>query len=227
MKAPTTSGWRASKARATRPDAIFGTGIATMSRFPAPPRDPVLPTAADRGATGSAMQNAPCSMPSATWPMARSRWSCIPRGSCRSRAARSCGSAIDAASAVFHLPFTMRRRTSTVAPQGRPRRREDLFHPRSYPSDRPHSESTPMNTIARRAIGSLFLSFALATGSAAAQDVELLNVSYDPTRELYAEFNAVFAAKWKANTGQTLTVRASHGGSGKQARSVIDGLEAA
>ena len=49
MKAPTTSGWRASKARATRPDAIFRTGIATMSRFPAPPRDPVLPTAADRG----------------------------------------------------------------------------------------------------------------------------------------------------------------------------------
>ena len=83
-----------------------------------------------------------------------------------------------------------------------------------------------MHTIAKRTIGGLFLSLALATGSAAAQNVELLNVSYDPTRELYSEFNTAFAAKWKADTGQTLTVRASHGGSGKQARSVIDGLEA-
>jgi len=65
-----------------------------------------------------------------------------------------------------------------------------------------------------------------AAGTARAQNVELLNVSYDPTRELYAEFNDLFAKKWKADTGQTLTIRASHGGSGKQARSVIDGLEA-
>jgi sulfate/thiosulfate transport system substrate-binding protein len=56
--------------------------------------------------------------------------------------------------------------------------------------------------------------------------VELLNVSYDPTRELYNDFNAAFARRWKAKTGQTLTVQQSHGGSGKQARSVIDGLEA-
>jgi len=54
----------------------------------------------------------------------------------------------------------------------------------------------------------------------------LLNVSYDPTRELYAEFNAAFAKHWKETTGQTITVNQSHGGSGKQARSVIDGLEA-
>ena len=65
-----------------------------------------------------------------------------------------------------------------------------------------------------------------AAGTARAQNVELLNVSYDPTRELYAEFNDLFAKKWKADTGQALTIRASHGGSGKQARSVIDGLEA-
>ena len=57
-------------------------------------------------------------------------------------------------------------------------------------------------------------------------DTTLLNVSYDPTRELYQEVNKAFAAKWKAETGETLTVRASHGGSGKQARSVIDGLDA-
>jgi sulfate transport system substrate-binding protein len=57
-------------------------------------------------------------------------------------------------------------------------------------------------------------------------DVTLLNVSYDPTRELYQEFNAAFARHWKARTGETVTVRQSHGGAGKQARAVIDGLEA-
>jgi sulfate transport system substrate-binding protein len=60
----------------------------------------------------------------------------------------------------------------------------------------------------------------------AATDVKLLNVSYDPTRELYDEYNAAFAKHWKEKTGQQLTVKQSHGGSGKQARSVIDGLEA-
>jgi sulfate/thiosulfate-binding protein len=55
---------------------------------------------------------------------------------------------------------------------------------------------------------------------------EILNVSYDPTRELYQEVNAAFAAQWKAKTGRTLTIRQSHGGSGKQARAVLDGLEA-
>ncbi len=59
-----------------------------------------------------------------------------------------------------------------------------------------------------------------------AEDVALLNVSYDPTRELYQEFNAAFAKHWKAETGQAVTVNQSHGGSGKQARAVIDGLEA-
>jgi sulfate transport system substrate-binding protein len=54
----------------------------------------------------------------------------------------------------------------------------------------------------------------------------ILNVSYDPTRELYKEFNAAFAAKWKAETGEDVTVQTSHGGSGKQARAVIDGLDA-
>ena len=62
--------------------------------------------------------------------------------------------------------------------------------------------------------------------SAQAADVTLLNVSYDPTRELYQDFNAAFAKNWKAKTGDTVTVKQSHGGSGKQARAVIDGLEA-
>src|SRR6186997_905101 len=57
-------------------------------------------------------------------------------------------------------------------------------------------------------------------------DTTLLNVSYDPTRELYQEFNAAFAKQWQAKTGDRLTIKQSHGGSGKQARTVIDGLTA-
>src|SRR5438876_8971199 len=59
-----------------------------------------------------------------------------------------------------------------------------------------------------------------------ARDVKLLNVSYDPTRELYQDANAAFSKSWQEKTGDTLTIQQSHGGSGKQARSVIDGLEA-
>ena len=73
----------------------------------------------------------------------------------------------------------------------------------------------------------LLLSTAVsAFGAAHAADKTLLNVSYDPTRELYEDVNRAFAAQWKQQIGETLTIRASHGGSGKQARSVIDGLEA-
>lgn len=66
----------------------------------------------------------------------------------------------------------------------------------------------------------------VAAGAAPAKDITLLNVSYDPTRELYQEYNAAFAKHWKARTGDTVTVKQSHGGSGKQARSVIDGIDA-
>jgi sulfate/thiosulfate-binding protein len=59
-----------------------------------------------------------------------------------------------------------------------------------------------------------------------AKDIKLLNVSYDPTRELYQDFNAAFAKHWKEKTGDTVTVQQSHGGSSKQARAVIDGLQA-
>src|SRR5690349_17187440 len=59
-----------------------------------------------------------------------------------------------------------------------------------------------------------------------AKDIKLLNVSYDPTRELYQDYNAAFAKYWKGKTGDNVTVQQSHGGSGKQARSVIDGVEA-
>ncbi len=63
-------------------------------------------------------------------------------------------------------------------------------------------------------------------GAAEAKDITLLNVSYDPTRELYAAVNSAFAGQWQKQTGEKLTIKQSHGGSSKQARSVIDGLEA-
>jgi len=67
---------------------------------------------------------------------------------------------------------------------------------------------------------------AITTLSVNAADVSILNASYDPTRELYQEYNEAFAKYWKAKTGDNVKVQASHGGSGKQARAVIDGLEA-
>ena len=65
-----------------------------------------------------------------------------------------------------------------------------------------------------------------ASGAALAKEIQLLNVSYDPTREFYAEYNESFSQLWKSKTGDTVRVTQSHGGSGKQARSVIDGLRA-
>src|ERR1019366_7807580 len=66
----------------------------------------------------------------------------------------------------------------------------------------------------------------LTSGAAIAAEISLLNVSYDPTRELYEAVNAQFAKNWKARTGDDVAINQSHGGSGKQARAVIDGLEA-
>jgi sulfate/thiosulfate transport system substrate-binding protein len=76
----------------------------------------------------------------------------------------------------------------------------------------------------RRIISLLVI--ALGAIHAQAKDVSLLNVSYDPTRELYQQVNEAFIADWKAKTGETLTIKQSHGGSSKQARAIIDGLEA-
>ena len=80
-------------------------------------------------------------------------------------------------------------------------------------------------SLARRALVAAV--FAAFSGLASSQvSVSLLNVSYDPTRELYVEYNQAFARYWKGKTGQDVTIKQSHGGSGKQARSVIDGLDA-
>lgn len=72
----------------------------------------------------------------------------------------------------------------------------------------------------------VFAALAVAVPVAALAEVSLLNVSYDPTRELYQDFNGAFAKYWKKKSGENITVKQSHGGSGKQARAVIDGLEA-
>jgi sulfate transport system substrate-binding protein len=78
----------------------------------------------------------------------------------------------------------------------------------------------------RSALTLAMVSVIAISAPAQAAAVTLLNVSYDPTRELYVDFNAAFAKYWKAKTGDTVTINQSHGGSGKQARSVIDGLAA-
>ena len=83
-----------------------------------------------------------------------------------------------------------------------------------------------MSNLPRRFALVLTAAALLAPHFAQAKSIALLNVSYDPTRELYQEYNAAFSKYWKAKTGDDVTIRTSHGGSGKQARSVIDGLDA-
>ena len=78
----------------------------------------------------------------------------------------------------------------------------------------------------RNCLVSIAVAVASATAHAAPAPVTLLNVSYDPTRELYQDINTAFAKRWQAATGQQVEVKQSHGGSGKQARAVIDGLPA-
>ena len=78
----------------------------------------------------------------------------------------------------------------------------------------------------RSTLTALILISATFSGTLHAAEIKLLNVSYDPTRELYQDYNTAFAKYWKAKTGDDVIISASHGGSGKQARAIIDGLEA-
>jgi len=80
--------------------------------------------------------------------------------------------------------------------------------------------------IRRSLIPTVALAFAVLLTATARADTTLLNVSYDPTRELYQDFNAAFARNWQSKGGEKVTIRQSHGGSGAQARSVIDGIDA-
>lgn len=88
------------------------------------------------------------------------------------------------------------------------------------------SIASQISVLLRRAWLGVVVVSALTNAPTQAKDVELLNVSYDPTRELYNDINAAFAKSWKAKGGDAVTIKQSHGGSGKQARSVIDGLSA-
>ena len=81
-------------------------------------------------------------------------------------------------------------------------------------------------TFSKTILKTFLIASLLIPVAAGATEISLLNVSYDPTRELYQEFNDAFAKHWQAKTGDKLTIKQSHGGSGKQARSVIDGLTA-
>src|SRR3954471_14765439 len=87
------------------------------------------------------------------------------------------------------------------------------------------ASSVPMESEMFRRILPLMAGL-LWAGSAFAADVSLLNVSYDPTRELYVDFNKAFAAAYQKDTGKSVEIKQSHGGSGSQARAVIDGLQA-
>ena len=78
----------------------------------------------------------------------------------------------------------------------------------------------------RQLFTATLIALSLSSGTAVAADVTLLNVSYDPTRELYQEFNAAFVKQYKAKAGKSVTIQQSHGGAAKQARAVIDGLDA-
>ncbi len=82
------------------------------------------------------------------------------------------------------------------------------------------------HTPLKRTLATLAAVLSLGLGAASAAEVTLLNVSYDPTRELYQDYNKAFAAHWKLGGGDVVTLKQSHGGSGKQARSVLDGLQA-
>ncbi|MBI4938131.1 MAG: sulfate ABC transporter substrate-binding protein [Nitrosomonadales bacterium] len=93
---------------------------------------------------------------------------------------------------------------------------------------RDHEQLPKEFIVQKKFITSLLLAAFLAAASSfvLAAEIKLLNVSYDPTRELYQEYNAAFSKYWKGKTGDDVVVKKSHGGSGKQARAIIDGLEA-
>ena len=101
------------------------------------------------------------------------------------------------------------------------------FHPHDLPGRRRLSSAATRPTGVVAALSAVAIALALVVApTPASADVSLLNVSYDPTREFYKEVNAAFAREWKEKTGEIVTVKASHGGSGAQARAVIDGLQA-
>jgi sulfate transport system substrate-binding protein len=139
------------------------------------------------------------------------------RGMRAVRAGRSLRAGVRDAAADAALP-------ASITAEFRPMR-----HERVAPLRRALSSAPLRRALSEAPTRRALLAASLAAGVArpvAAQQPTLLNVSYDPTRELYREYNQTFAMRWRGRTGQALRVNASHGGSGRQARSVIDGLQA-
>src|SRR5271169_290893 len=97
--------------------------------------------------------------------------------------------------------------------------------PSSFGARSASSREVPLRRNSRR-LALLLAALGALASPAVAADVTLLNVSYDPTRELYQDMNLAFARQWRAKTGKSVEIQQSHGGSGKQARAVVDGLEA-
>src|SRR5690349_6210089 len=120
---------------------------------------------------------------------------------------------------------TSTRRSPAAPPPATGRRRTSSPPASSTPSD-DLGRGPVKTTRILLALSALAVAAVPAAGQGAPKPVTLLNVSYDPTRELYEAYNKAFAGYWKGKTGQDVTIRQSHGGSGKQARSVIDGLGA-
>src|ERR1043165_1530039 len=118
--------------------------------------------------------------------------------------------------------FTDAHNPQRVAPSTRPRSGVFIFR------NPPHVGSHVVRSFLRRGLGLLTITATLVISLTVvtAKEIKLLNVSYDPTREFYQDFNEAFSKYWQGKTGDKVTVQQSHGGSGKQARSVIDGLEA-
>src|SRR5829696_3317150 len=123
------------------------------------------------------------------------------------------------------LSFTVPDRKYRQSWQHRLRRRTICAGP-CGPALTSFWKEVEMSHISRAKSALMAIALTAVAASAAFADAVLLNVSYDPTRELHKDLGAAFAEEWKAKTGETVAFRASHGGSSKQARAVIDGLDA-
>ena len=126
------------------------------------------------------------------------------------------------------IPFRIRatKRNEIPAPDKSGGRQSFPLGPDQIGSAQRKHGGRMLNRLNTALLSALIFAFAMIASAPSRAETVLLNVSYDPTRELFREFDRAFAQKWRAETGEDIKILASHGGSGKQARAVIDGLEA-